>query len=288
MSGIWPAVTPPPNSNERLMTSTRRLRAAKRMPAGDRRAVALAAAVEHPHRHDLRAEREPGHADAVVDALGDRRRDVRPVAVVVVRVAVVGDEVVAAREAVAAQVGRAGEAPAVGVRDAGVEHRDRRRRVAAGPAGLADVVPRGGGVDAERPGEVPLDLLPAAGRRARGRGRWGCSSRARCSSGVALSTPGAAAQRAARCATLSPRRVFTTRVRGATASPTRRWPPRVRRVADDHLAGDVVGRPAAGAREASPRAARRSGAAEHAGDAAVGSRPAPVEHSRHAEVAGQP
>jgi hypothetical protein len=68
-------------------------------------AVAGAETVEHAHRDDRRAVRQPGDADAVVDALADRRRDMGPVAVQVVREAVTVDEVVAALEARGAQVG---------------------------------------------------------------------------------------------------------------------------------------------------------------------------------------
>ena len=107
---------------------------------GDRDGVALAVPVEHAHGHDLRAVGEAGHADRVVHALGDGRGDVRAVAVEVVRVLVAVDEVVAGHEAVAAQVGRADEAAAVGVGDARVEHRDDDAR-AAGPADRDEVVP---------------------------------------------------------------------------------------------------------------------------------------------------
>ena len=62
---------------------------------GDRRGFAFALGVEHAHGHDVRAEGEPGKAVAVVGGLGDRGCDERPVAVAVVRVGVVRDEVIA-------------------------------------------------------------------------------------------------------------------------------------------------------------------------------------------------
>ena len=122
-----------------------------------------AGGVEHAHRHDARAVGEARDPDAVVRRLGDGRRHVRPVPVVVLGVGVVVDEVVALDEARPEQVGRAAEAPAVGVGDARVEHRDDRP-AAAGPADVDEVLPRPRRVDADAREEVPLDLLPAAGR----------------------------------------------------------------------------------------------------------------------------
>ena len=78
--------------------------------AGDPRGVALAGAVEHLDRHQLDAVGQPGEADRVAGALGDRAGDVGAVAVVVVRVRVVVDEVPAADEALLREVGRAAEA----------------------------------------------------------------------------------------------------------------------------------------------------------------------------------
>ncbi len=81
----------------------------------------------------------------VVGGLGDRRGDERAVAVVVVGVGFVGDEVIAAHELVGAEVGRAAKAPAVGVGDAGVEHRDDHAAPAWSTVG-GDVGPGFGGV----------------------------------------------------------------------------------------------------------------------------------------------
>ena len=91
--------------------------------------------------------------------------DERAVAVAVVRVGVVRDEVIAFDELVAAEVRRAAEAPAVGVGDAGVEHRDDHAAPAGGAVG-GDVRPRFGRVHAEFADEVPLQLLPVARRPA--------------------------------------------------------------------------------------------------------------------------
>ena len=84
-------------------------------------------------------------------------------AVVVVGEGVVVDEVIAAHELVGAEVGRAAKAPAVGVGDAGVEHRDDHAAAAGGAVG-GDVGPGFGGVHAEGADEVPLQLLPVARR----------------------------------------------------------------------------------------------------------------------------
>jgi hypothetical protein len=137
---------------------------------GDRLLVAIAVVIEHLHRHDRRAVREPGLADRVVRRLGDRARDVRAVAVGIVgigvlavaRVAVrpaVRAEVTALGEAVAAEIGRAPERAAILVRDAGVENGDLDA-LAAGPALGDQVVPRARRVHGE---EVPLVVHPAAG-----------------------------------------------------------------------------------------------------------------------------
>ena len=214
MSGIWPRVTLESNSNERLMTFAP-------APGGvadaraDRDAVAGARAVEHAHGHDPRPVGEAGDAEAVAGRLGDRARDVRAVAVEVVGVGVVVDEVVALDEAVE-QVGRAAVAAARRVGDAGVEHRDLDAE-AAGAPDRVEAVPRVGRVDAEVLAEVPLHALPAAeglaglarvvGDEAAQRARSGSASRS--------STPGRRSSSAIVCATLSPSRIFSTRVRGA-------------------------------------------------------------------------
>ena len=75
---------------------------------------------EHLERHDLDAERDAGDADAVVRRLRDRAGDVRAVAVVVVRVA-------CCRRSRRRRTRSGGEILDL-VRDAGVEHRDDRRR----------------------------------------------------------------------------------------------------------------------------------------------------------------
>jgi hypothetical protein len=131
-------------------------------PRRDGHAVARSVGVEHPDRHDARAVREAGDAEVVAGALADRARHVRAVAVLVVREAVVVHEVVAADEVAAPEVGRPAEPLAVGVGDAGVQHRDGRST----PARVADavqVVPRHRCVDAGAGEEVPLQVLPAAG-----------------------------------------------------------------------------------------------------------------------------
>ena len=130
----------------------------------DRDAVAGARAVEHAHGHDPRPVGEPGDAEAVAGRLRDRARDVRAVAVEVVGVGVVVDEVVALDEAVE-QVGRALVPVAGRVGDAGVEHGDLDAE-AAGAADRVEAVPRVGRVDPEVLAEVPLHALPAAERAA--------------------------------------------------------------------------------------------------------------------------
>ena len=132
--------------------------------AGDRRRAAVAVAVEHLDRHDRRAVGEAGQRDPVVRALGDRRRHVRAVAVDVLGVRIVVDEVPARDEARVVQVGRVATARSVRIRGTGVEDRDHDAAAARAPSG-DQIRPRGRRVDAERAGEVPLHLGPAAGRR---------------------------------------------------------------------------------------------------------------------------
>ena len=64
---------------------------------GDRRRAAVALRVEHADRHQPHAVGQAGDADAVVGRLGDRARDLRAVAVAVLGVGAVRDEVVAPR-----------------------------------------------------------------------------------------------------------------------------------------------------------------------------------------------
>ena len=130
---------------------------------GDRGGVAVAFAVEHAHRHDPHPVRQPGEALAVVGRLRDRAGDVGAVAVAVVGEAVVGDEVPPRHELVAVEVGRHAKAPAVGVGDAGVEHRHHHPPPSGGVVG-DQVLPRPGGFDAEFAGEVPLQFAPPPGR----------------------------------------------------------------------------------------------------------------------------
>ena len=92
-------------------------------PARDLVGTALAVLVEHADGHDLRVVGEARDADAVVHALRDRAGDVRAVPELVVRAPVAVDEVVAAHEGRAAQVGSALEAPARLVGGARVDHR---------------------------------------------------------------------------------------------------------------------------------------------------------------------
>ena len=147
------------------------LRAVVGRPAdalGDRHRVALAGAVEHADRHQLGPVGQPGHADRVAGALGDRPRDVRAVAVVVVRVGVVVDEVVAVDEPVAEKSGERRKRAAAGVGDAGVQHGDHHA-LAAGAPDVDQVLPGVRRVHARAGQEVPLQRLPAA-RRAAGAG----------------------------------------------------------------------------------------------------------------------
>ena len=126
---------------------------------GHRRHVTGGVGAEHLDRHDPRAPGEARDADAVVAARGDDARDVRAVAVVVRRVAVVVDEVCAVDvvdeavavvvDAVARHLARVG--PQVGHQvamrqvHAGVDHRH-------GDVAARDARPRRG--SAHRP--VPL------------------------------------------------------------------------------------------------------------------------------------
>ena len=274
----------------------------------DRDAVAGARAVEHAHGHDPRPVGEAGDAEAVAGRLGDRARDVRAVAVEVVGVGVVVDEVVALDEAVE-QVGRALVAVAGRVGDAGVEHRD----LDAEPAGAADrveAVPRVGRVDPEVLAEVPLHALPAAERAAGLAGVVRDEARSCGRSGSATRSARRAGARARRssAATLSPSRILSTRVRGAKTcgSPgagralrVRRGPcgsqtarsgrsPRSgrRRSRCGHWAGSPRRAPPAQARTRRPRgrrAERRSGRGREMFKCR-----APREHLRREEVAPQP
>jgi hypothetical protein len=126
---------------------------------GNGRRVPEPLLVEDAHGHDGRAVGDPRQRTAVVDALPDHARDERSVAVLVVGKGIPVDEVVAAGEARADEVGRAPEALGRPVGDAGVEnaHGD------ATPARLArgdQVGPRVGRVDPGGAEEVPLDALP--------------------------------------------------------------------------------------------------------------------------------
>ena len=132
---------------------------------GDRRCFAFSLAVEHPDGHDASAERQAGEAVVVARGLGDRPGDERPVAVAVVGKGVVCHEVIALDEPVAAEVGRAAIGTPVGVGDAGIEHRDDHVQSAGGMIG-GHVCPCFGRVDAERAGEVPLQLPPVTRRAA--------------------------------------------------------------------------------------------------------------------------
>ena len=147
------------------------LRAVVGRPAdalGDRHRVALAVAVEHADRHQLGPVGQPGHADRVARALGDRPRDVGAVAVLVVGVGVVVHEVVAVDEPDRREVGRAAEAGVAGVGDAGVQHGDDHA-LAAGAPDVDQVLPGVRRVHAQPGQEVPLQRLPAA-RHAAGAG----------------------------------------------------------------------------------------------------------------------
>jgi hypothetical protein len=80
---------------------------------------------EHLERHDLRAEGYAGDPDAVVRRLGDGTGDVGAVAVVVERILVAVDEVVAGDELGVPQVGNPLEAPiAIAVGHPGIDHGD--------------------------------------------------------------------------------------------------------------------------------------------------------------------
>ncbi len=131
-------------------------------PPGDRGGVAVAFGVEHSHGHHAHPVGEAGEAPAVVGGLRDGARDERAVAVAVEGVRGVGDEVVALHELVAVEVGRAAERPAVGVRDAGVEHRHDHPPPPGGVVG-DQVRPCAGRFDPEGPHEVPLQFPPPPG-----------------------------------------------------------------------------------------------------------------------------
>ena len=254
--------------------------------------------VEHADRHDLRAVGEAGDAAAVVGALADRAGDVRAVAVLVVGEAVVVDEVVAAHEVAAREVGRAAEAPAVGVRDAGVEHRHGH----AAPAGAADVdqvLPGVGRVDAGAGEEVPLQRLPAAGlagarRVVRDEGRQarrpGSARRWRPRAGPAARGPWRRRSR---------RRGSRTRVRGANvrrlSTPTclAARPPRRRRACSGRRPRRADSAAAAGAAvtadERRGRGRRRGEGGGRHGVAESATSTAPsVEHCRGRSYATRP
>ena len=132
---------------------------------GDRGRFAFALAVEDANGHDPCPIGEAGQAVVVVGLLRDRGRDERAVAVAVVRIGVVRDEVVAVHELVPAEVGREAEGRTVRIRDPGVEHGNGHAlapRVAIGN----QVAPRFGCPHPELAGEVPLVLLPSVRPRA--------------------------------------------------------------------------------------------------------------------------
>lgn len=130
-------------------------------PLGDRRSVAFAAGVEHPHRHDLHSICKARQPAAVVGGLRDRARHEGSVAVAVVRVGAVRHEVIAFDELGGFEVRRAQEGPAVLVGDPGVEHSHRHPAAAGGAVG-DQVRPRFRRVHAEGPDEVPLQRAPVA------------------------------------------------------------------------------------------------------------------------------
>ena len=93
-------------------------------PLGDRRRVAGAVGVEHPHGHDRRAVGEAGQPEPVVGRLGDGPGHERAVALAVERERVVGRRSRSgSTNLVLAKSGRLAELVPVAVGDAGVEDR---------------------------------------------------------------------------------------------------------------------------------------------------------------------